>query len=111
MEITIYSKKRTTKEGKSFYNFLSTLTRKDGSTLLCTVKFRDEAGPLPKPELCPMNIIVEKKDCNLSTKKFTRQTTDESGDLVTEEGQSYTLWVSKWIPGSQFEDHSLDDIF
>ena len=109
MEITLFAKKRTTKEGKTFYNFLSTLTRKDGTELLCTVKFRDDCG-LPKPEACPMNILVDKKDCNLSTRKFTREVTDQStGELVQEQGQSYTLWVSKWAPGSAYVDHSMDD--
>lgn len=109
MEITLFSKKRTTKEGKIFYNFLSTLTKKDGTQLVCTVKFRDEAGT-PKPENCPMNILVDKSNCNLSTRKFTRQVTDpETGELSSEKGESYTLWVSSWLPGGPYVDHSMDD--
>lgn len=109
MEITLFSKKRMTKEGKVFYNFLATLTKKDGSQLLATVKFRDEAGT-PKPENCPMNILVDKNNCNLAIRKFTRQITDpENGEISSEEGQSYTLWVSSWIPGDPYVDHSMDD--
>ena len=109
MEITIFAKKRNTKEGKIFYNFLSTLTRKDGSTLVCTVKFRDDAGT-PKPEQCPMNIKLDKGSCNLSSKKFQRQIVDDSsGELVSETGESYTLWISKWEPGAPYVDHSMDD--
>ena len=109
MEITLFSKKRMTKEGIAFYNFLSILTKKDGSQLVCTVKFRDEAGR-PKPENCPMNILIDKSNCNLSTRKFTRQVTDpETGELSSEQGESYTLWVSSWLPGGPYVDHSMDD--
>lgn len=111
MEITIFAKKRNTKEGKVFYNFLTTLTKKDGSTRVCTVKFRDEAGT-PKAEQCPMNIIVEKDGCNLSSRKFSRQVVDDStGELSTEQGEALTLWLSKWAPGTPYVDHSMDDYF
>lgn len=109
MEITLFSKKRTTREGKVFYNYLSTLTKKDGTQVLCTVKFRDDCG-MPKPEQCPMNILVDKDHCNLSVKKFTRQVTDpESGEITQEEGMSNTLWISMWLPGGPYVDHSMDD--
>ena len=109
MEITLYSKRRQTKEGKVFYNFLTTLTRKDGSSFVATVRFKEDAIQ-PKPENCPMNIQFDKADGNLSSRKYTREITDSNGEISTEEGQSYTLWISKWVPGSVFEDHSLDDI-
>lgn len=101
MEITIYAKKRTTKEGKSFYSYLSNLTRKDGTKLTVSVKFRDECGN-PKPENCPMSIKFDKRDANLSTRKFVHF---ETGEV----GTSSTLWVSAWEPGTPFVDHSLDD--
>lgn len=101
MEITIYAKKRTTKEGKSFYSYLSILTRKDGTKLTVSVKFRDECGN-PKPENCPMSIKFDKRDANLSTSKFVHF---ETGEV----GTSNTLWVSAWEPGTPFVDHSLDD--
>lgn len=101
MEITIYAKKRTTKEGKSFYSYLSNLTRKDGTKLTVSVRFRDECGN-PKPENCPMSIKFDKRDANLSTRKFVRF---ETGEV----GTSNTLWVSSWEPGTPFVDHSLDD--
>lgn len=111
MEITLFAKKRTSKEGKVFYNFLSTLTRKDGAQILVTVKFRDEAGT-PKPESCPMNILITKDACNLSVRKFSRQVVDEvTGEISSEQGEAYTLWVSNWVPGSKFVDHSMDDYF
>lgn len=101
MEITIYAKKRTTKEGKSFYSYLSNLTRKDGTKLTVSVRFRDECGN-PKPENCPMSIKFDKRDANLSTHKFVNF---ETGEV----GTSNTLWVSSWEPGTPFVDHSLDD--
>lgn len=99
MEITIYAKKRHSSEGKTFYNYLSTLTRKDGSKQAVTVKFRDDCGN-PKPENCPMNIRFERCDANLSSRAFVRD-----GDS----GISYTLWVSKWEQTGEFIDHSLDE--
>lgn len=101
MEITIYAKKRTTAEGKTFFSYLSTLTRKDGTTQPVSVKFRDECGN-PKPEKCPMNIKFDKGRANMATREFTREDTGET-DI------SYTLWVSRWEQGAPFVDHSLDD--
>lgn len=101
MEITIYAKKRTTAEGKSFFSYLSTLTRKDGTKQTVAVKFRDECGN-PKPENCPMNVKFNKGDANMATREFVREDTGEVGT-------SYTLWVSAWEPGTPFVDHSLDD--
>lgn len=101
MEITIYAKKRTTTEGKSFYSYLSTLTRKDGTKQTVSVKFRDECGN-PKPENCPMNVKFDKINANMATREFVR---DDTGEV----GTSYTLWVAAWEPGTPFVDHSLDD--
>ena len=101
MEITIYAKKRTTTEGKTFFSYLSTLTRKDGTKQTVSVKFRDTAGN-PKPEDCPMNIKFDRCMANMATKEFTR---DDTGEV----GTSYTLWIPAWEPGTPFIDHSLDD--
>ena len=101
MEITIYAKKRTTNEGKSFFSYLSILTRKDGTKQTVSVKFRDECGS-PKPEKCPMNIKFDKGNANMTTREFTRE---DTGEVV----KSYTLWVSEWEQGAPFVDHSLDD--
>lgn len=101
MEITIYAKKRTAADGKTFHSYLSTLTRKDGTKQTVSVRFRDDAGN-PKPEKCPMNVKFDKGNANMSTKEFTRE---DTGDVAT----SYTLWVSAWEPGTPFVDHSLDD--
>lgn len=105
MEITIYAKKRTTREGKTFYNYLSRLNRRDETgeiiSQIVSVKFREDAGT-PKPENCPMNIEFPKQTANLSSRNYTREDTGETG-------KSYTLWISEWEPGTPFVDHSLDD--
>lgn len=103
MKLTIFAKKRTTKEGKTFYTYLSTMTRKDGTELTTSVKFRDDCGS-PKPENCPVNIIVNKENANLSTRTYTRE---DNGELA----MSYTLWVSAWEldTANPFVDHSLDE--
>lgn len=101
MEIAIFAKKRTTKEGKPFTSYISTLTRKDGSQISVAVKFRDAAGN-PEPKACPMNITFPKTAANLSSKSFVRA---DTGEVAT----AYTLWVSAWEPGSPYVDNSLDD--
>lgn len=101
MEITVFAKKRHTSEGKSFFSYLATLTKKTGDTVTVSVRFREDAGN-PKPENCPMNILINKNDANLSSHKYTREDTGE--DAI-----SYTLWVSAWSKGAEYVDHSLDD--
>lgn len=99
-EITIFAKKRTNAEGKTFTSYLTTLTKTDGSEITTSVKFRDEAGA-PKADKCPMNISVKKTDANLSSRKYT----DKDGNEAT----GFTLWVSAWKEGAPYVDHSLDD--
>ena len=102
MEISIYAKKRQTRDGRTFYVYLSTLTKKDGTEIPVAVKFNKDLTP-PKPESCPCNIILDKEHCNLSKRNFFRQ---ETGEIV----ESHTLWVNQYAAGSEFVDHSMDDI-
>lgn len=104
MKLTVYAKRRTSHEGKVFYNYLSKLTKKDGSKISVAVKFRDECGQ-PKPELCPCNIVVEKKDANLSEREYTTTTSDG----IEIKGIGYTLWITKWKEGEKYVDTSLDE--
>ncbi len=101
MELTIFAKKKTTNEGKTFFAYLSTLTRKDGTKQSVQVKFRESCGA-PKPELCPLNIKIDKTKANLSSREFVRE---DSGETIT----SFTLWVSAWENGAPYVDHSLDE--
>ena len=99
-EITIFCKKRQSKDGKKTFNsYLTTLTKKDGTTQTVSVKFREEAG---EPKEFPCNILVEKKNVNLHERKYRREDTGE-------EAIGHTLWVTEWKKGSEYIDHSLDD--
>lgn len=101
MEISVFAKKRTTKEGKTFYSYLSRLTKKDGEELPVTVKFREETCKAVPATDCPCNIVVDKAASSLSKSKY------ETEDGAT--AFSYTLWVGAWEYGGEYVDHSLDD--
>ena len=101
MELSIFAKNRKTREGRSFVVYLSTLTKKDGTQVPCSVKFTQECQP-PKPELCPMNIIVDKEHANVSKRRYLNESTGEVLD-------SYTLWVNQYAAGGEYVDHSMDE--
>lgn len=100
MEIALFAKKITMKNGKTFYKFLSSLTNKNGETQGVRVMFASGCVA-PKPSDCPMNIIIEKGDCNLSKKRYV--------DKNNFEKIAYTLWVDEYSLGSPYEDNSMDD--
>lgn len=103
MEIAIFAKKRNTRDGKVFHQFLTTLTRNDGTTETMRVAFRNiDDNAMPKPESCPRNIRFEKADANIAVSSYTD---NDTGEIK----QRKTLWVSKWEPGQPYVDHSLDD--
>lgn len=100
MELAIFAKRVVKNDGKIFYRYISQLSRKStGEAVSVTVKFRDNKEP--NPELCPMNIIVDKCNANLSERHYS----SEDGT----EGVGHTLWVSAWEQGAPYVDHSLDD--
>lgn len=101
MQITVFAKKKNTKEGKIFYTYLTTLTKKDGTEEMIEVKFREDAGN-PKPENCPLNVICEREDANISKKAYKRE---DTGELA----ERKTLWISAWSEGEPYIDTSLDD--
>lgn len=100
MFLTIFAKKRTSKENKSFYTYLTQLKKKDSDeSVTVQVKFPDEFKPNPLE--CPMNIEVEKKNANLQEKKVTI----DNGEIV-----SRTLWVKEYnVSENPYEDSSLDE--
>ena len=102
-EITVFAKRRQTSEGRTFYTFLTSMDKNDGTKCTMSVKFRDECGT-PKPENCPLNIKIEKSDVNISTKEYT---VPDTGEIAT----SRTLWVTKWENGTPYVDHSTDEFF
>lgn len=103
MLLNVFAKKRTGKDGKVFYNFLSTITKKDGEKVTVQLKFREDAG-LPNASKCPMTISVDKSDANLTNKTVT---IDKDGEA--KEIEQRTLWVSKYDYIGDYVDHSLDE--
>lgn len=102
MEISIFAKKRITADGKkSFFSYLTTLVRRDGTPCTCVVKFVQPAEA-PDPLDCPCNIVVTKDDCNMTQESYTDK---KSGEVRT----SYKLWIKKYSAGSPYVDHSMDD--
>ena len=105
MKITVFAKKRTMQKEdgkvKIFWNFLTTLRSKSGDEFIASVKFRDECGE-PKPETCPINIEFDKRNANLTDRKYI----DKEGV----EQVAKTLWLSSWKESDDvYVDHSLDD--
>lgn len=101
MELSIFAKKRQTRDGRIFHVYLTTLTRKDGSTVGAAVKFGNGCDA-PDPAACPCNIIVDKENANFSSKHVLNEAT---GEVI----ERNTLWVNQYAAGSEYVDHSMDD--
>lgn len=104
MKLNVFAKKRTTKEGKVFYSYLSTLHNKVFDTdETVQVFFRDECGA-PKGQECPRVIEVKKEDCNLVKRNVTVIVNEEEKEIEVRR-----LWVSDWKDCGAYVDRSLDD--
>lgn len=102
MELTIFAKKRQSKDGRTFYTYITNLVKKNGEVLTAQAKFREACGQ-PKPEECPMNIVVDKKNCNFTQKLLQNE---ETGQTI----YSNTIWVTDWKKSATpYVDHSMDD--
>lgn len=101
MKIAVFAKKGKTEDGKTFDRFIGRITKKDGEEITVSIRFRDECGQ-PKYNECPMNIIVDKANANLTKRSYTRE---DTGEVCT----AYTLWITAWSKGEKYVDHSLDD--
>lgn len=105
MKVVIFAQKKKTKEGRVFFTYLATLTKKDGEEVKLEAKFREECGA-PDPKKCPLILDVEKTDVNISEKKEAY--TDEVGE--EKEVIKKRLWISRWSESDEkFVDHSMDD--
>ena len=104
MELTIFAKKRKTKEGKDFTAYFTKLTKKTGEVITTSVKFREDCGA-PKRENCPMNIVVDKSHANFVEKGITY----EDSEGIEKDGIDRTLWISEWTEGELYVDTSLDE--
>jgi hypothetical protein len=109
MDLNIFAKKRTTKEGKIFYTYLTTLTKNNGEKVTMQVKFRDECGR-PDAGKCPRVIRVKKKDCNYTEKDIDVEEYDERTGEITGEKNiiQRILWVSLWEDVGEYLDNSMD---
>lgn len=101
MEKTIFAKKRTNREGKPFYSYLTTMRKKDGTEEIMQVRFRDECGA-PEPKKCPINIVFDKSDANVAKRSYIREDTGEPAIALT-------LWITAWKEGEPYVDTSMDD--
>lgn len=102
MQITVFAKSATSKEGKKYNIYLGRLINKNtGEEVNVRIKFRESCGQ-PKADACPMNILVNKEDANMVTSKYVVEDTGE-------ERTTRTLWISGWSEGPAYVDHSLDD--
>lgn len=109
MKITIYAKKRTNKEGRAFYVYLSKLTKTNGDEIPVTVHFKQSAG-LPNPDNCPCVIEFDRKSANLSTKEKHYAKVDcVTGEKVETITQDNQLWISNYtVCDGEYTDNSLD---
>ena len=104
MQLTIFVKNKTTKAGKPFHIFLSTLTTKTGEKVPVRVCFKMQSSGgqgEPDPASCPLVIDVDKNTANLSAESYN---TDEGETRVARK-----LWVTNWTVVGKYEDHSLDE--
>lgn len=101
MEITVYAKKRHTNEGKVFFTYLTTLTKKTGEKITAEVKFKESCEQF-KADFCPCNITFERSKANFTCKTIPVKTTGET--II-----SNVLWLSEWSMGSEYIDHSMDE--
>lgn len=110
MKILVFGKKRQTKDGKNFTAFVTKMSKKDGTEVTASVKFREECGQ-PKLEETPCYIEFNKQDANMTFKTYEEEVTDENtGEIKTKKVESNTLWVSAWKKSNEkYVDHSLDD--
>ena len=103
MLLNVFAKKRTGKDGKVFYNFLSTLTKKNGEQETVQLKFREDAG-IPNASKCPMTIEVDKSKANLTKKMVSVEKNGEEKEI-----EQRTLWISEYEYKGDYVDTSLDE--
>lgn len=107
MKITIFRKTRTTKptdggRPKTFNVYITKLTKKNGETIIATVKPTDDIkSEFDRLTSFPIVVEFQKKNANLDT----RAGENKEGDLI----EYHTLWLKKVDVYEEFIDTSLDD--
>ena len=104
MEATIFAKKMTSKDGRQFNRYITTLKKVDGTEVVMNVKFQEKCGE-PKDQ-CPCVISFDKENANFREKleKYQDKETGEAKETV-----SRTLWISAWDYVGPFVDTSMDE--
>ena len=104
MQVAIFSRKGTSKDGRQFYTYFGKMTKKDGTEVTANFKFRESCGA-PEGARCPINIVFDKSSANYTEKQETY--TDKEG--VEREVTRKTVWISSWTEGEPYVDNSMDD--
>lgn len=115
LTLTIFAKKRKTKDGRDFKTYFTTLP--NGEKV--KAKFRRECG---EPGQFPCNIDLTQDGCNLSTEEYNRKVVDNKVDPATGEvvgteiaeeiTQAKVLWISAWAySAEEYRDSSMDEFF
>ena len=99
MKLNIFGKQRTTRDGKTFTSFLTTMRKVTGEEITCQAKFKKDCDTPEKLGL-PRTIEVDKADCNF----VQRVVETPNGEVL-----SKTLWISKWCDAGEYVDHSMDE--
>lgn len=99
MELTVFAKKKTTRDGKPFTTYVSKLHRREGGDVYVEVRFKRDC---PLPPSFPCVIEVPRDYASMSERNVTR----EDGTVFT----SRRLYVGAWnSTGKTYVDHSLDE--
>lgn len=103
MKTTVFAKKVKTNDGKTFFTYVTSLEKKDGSKQYMKVMYagKDKNKSFDSDN-CPLVIEFDKANANVGS---TTYTTKEG-----EERKRYTLWLKDYtISSEKYVDHSLDD--
>ena len=103
MKTTVFAKKVKTNDGKSFFTFVTSLDKKDGSKQYMNVMYSgDDKNKKFDSEDCPVVIEFDKNRANVSCKSGTTKD--------GKEWKHYTLWLKDYtVSEEKYVDHSLDD--
>ena len=103
MKTIVFAKKVKTNDVKSFFTFVTSLEKKDGSKQYMNVMYSgDDKNKKFDSEDCPLVIEFDKANANISTTTYT----SKDG----EERKRYTLWLKDYtVSEEKYVDHSLDD--
>lgn len=103
MKTTIFAKKIKTNDGKTFFTYVTSLEKKDGSKQYMKVMYsgKDKNKSFDS-ENCPVIIEFDKANANISTTKYISRDGEDK--------KRYTLWLKDYqVSSEKYVDHSLDD--